>query len=135
MKNITKIALSVAMMTLLAGCGSGPDLTGIEQYTINLHPAITGLATDWQALQAAAQDEDCTAVLSYMRKSLNVTEENCPAIYDYFKNAPEVDWNKTEWSTDDGKAKIYEMDKGSITTLILDTKANVWRVEGDFWND
>ncbi|MFA5855062.1 MAG: hypothetical protein WC846_02090 [Candidatus Gracilibacteria bacterium] len=123
--------LSIAAL-LLTSCG-GPDLTGVDQSTINLHSKTPELVQTWQTIEKAAQGKDCATILSYMRKSLNLTEQSCPAAYDYFKNAPEVDWNKTDWTADEGKAKIYELDKGSITSLIYDGRDEIWRVDTEFW--
>ena len=123
--------LSIAAL-LLTSCG-GPDLTGVDQSTINLHSKTPELVQTWQTIEAAATSKDCTTILSYMRKSLNLTEESCPAAYDYFKNAPEVDWNKTDWTADEGKAKIYEMGKGSITSFVFDGRDGIWRVDTEFW--
>ena len=132
MKKIATISLLSLAALLLTSCG-GPDLTGVDQSTINLHPKLTELAETWQTIEIAANGKDCATILSYMRKSLNLTEESCPAAYDYFKDAPEVDWNKTDWTADEGKAKIYETGKGSITSFIYDGRDGIWRADDEFW--
>lgn len=125
--------VGVAITTLfLTGCG-GADLSGVDKETLDSHPRLEEVADTWEVMQTAAANEDCATLLSYMRKSLNLTEEACPAAYDYFASVQPVDWGKTAWSTGDGKAKIYELDKGSITSFIYDGRDEIWRADDEFW--
>lgn len=88
----------------------------------------------WEALVEAAEAKDCDAVLAQMRISLKLESEACPDIFEYFEDgAPDIDWSRTEWSTTGGKAKIYELGSGSITSFIHNEADDTWKNDELFW--
>jgi hypothetical protein len=127
MKKLTSLLIISALF--LTACG----LTVIDSETLSSYPELKGPATSWQALSDAAQAEDCETFLGYMRASLQLTEEICPAVFEYFEDAPVVEWEKTEWNASGGKVKIYELDKGSITGMIHNTAEDTWGADTLFW--
>lgn len=130
MKRIVSVlALSALFLT---ACGAG--LSVIDSETLKTYPEVKGIATSWQHLVDAAKSEDCEKFLSYMRNSLLLTEEACPAAFEYFADgAPEIDWSKTEWTADGGKAKIFKLGSGSLSGFILNTATDVWGADTVFW--
>lgn len=112
-----------------AACG-GSDVASNED--MNAYPEQEPLMNTWQALTDAANDEDCEEVMSHMRDNLNVVEEDCEAIFTYFQEEqPEVEWSRTDWSATNEKAKIYELDGGSLTSFVK--KDGEWLVDENFW--
>ncbi len=112
-----------------AACGS--DVASNEDK--NAYPEQEPLMDAWQELSDAANDEDCEAVLSHMRGNLNVTEEDCEAIFTYFQEEqPQVEWSRTDWSATNEKAKVYELDAGSLTSFVKED--GEWLVDESFWN-
>lgn len=133
MKKSPFVLLGLAITALiLTGCNKA-DLGDVDSAILDEHPRLQELADTWETMKEAALNKDCETLLSYTRSSLNLTEESCPVAYEYFAEAPEIDWAKTAWSTEDGKAKIYEMDKGSITSFIFDGRYKIWRADSEFW--
>ena len=128
-----KIAFLLLGISLLTACSQ--DYTVVDEETLDTNPELEGVVTAWQNLVDAGAEEDCDAVLEQMRSSLNMTEESCPEAFAYLKDAPEVDWSKTDWNESAGKAKIYKMNGGSITAFILDTSDDTWRADSFFWED
>lgn len=126
------ISLTILSTLLLAACGTSIDVADKE--TIKANPDLKGAIHAWQGLVDAAEDEDCEAFLDNIRKTIGVTEADCPAAFAYFAGgAPIVDWDKTDFNSTGIKAKIYEMDRGSITSFIHDTSSDEWRAETVFW--
>lgn len=128
-----KIAFLLLSTLLFTACGQ--TYTVADPETIEANPDLAGVIDSWQRLVDAGAEEDCAAILEQMRSSLNLTEEACPAAIEYLKNAPEVDWEKTDWNATGGKAKIYELDGGSITAFLLEESDDTWRADSAFWND
>ncbi|MFA5792255.1 MAG: hypothetical protein WC897_00085 [Candidatus Gracilibacteria bacterium] len=133
MKKSLFALVGLAITTLiLTGCGKA-DLSQVDGETLDTHPRLQEVADTWETMKESAINKDCTTLLSYMRSSLNLTEESCTVAYEYFAEAPEVDWARTDWSTEDGKAKIYQTDRGSITSFIYDGRYKIWRADSEFW--
>lgn len=125
-------ALTIIASLVLAACGS--SLYVIDSETLKFYPEVEDLARDWQGLAEAAQAENCEAVEEYMRIATNFTEEDCSDVFEYFvEGAPEVDWAKTEWTSSMGKAKIFELEGGSIGGFVLNEAEGVWGAEDRFW--
>lgn len=122
----------LAMSLFVTACSSG--ITVADKDTINEFPEQKPVMLAWQGLTEAAEAKDCEKVLTYFRITLNVEGESCPDIYTYFKDgAPEVDWSRTDWSASQGKAKIYAVDGGSITSFIHNEADDSWRSDEKFW--
>lgn len=130
---MNKIISLILGAFFLTACGQ--NYTVVDEETLNTNPELEGVVSAWQNLVDAGTDENCDAVLEQMRSSLNMTEESCPDAFEYLKTAPEVDWSKTDWNESAGKAKIYKMNGGSITSFILDTSDDTWRADSFFWQD
>lgn len=130
---MTKITSLILSALLLTACGQ--NYTVVDEETLDTNPELEGIVTAWQNLVDAGVNDDCDAVLEQMRSSLNMTEETCPEAFEYLKDAPEVDWSKTDWNESAGKAKIYKLNGGSITSFILDTSDDTWRADSFFWED
>ena len=129
-----KRTLSILALSALFLTACGTRLSGIYSETLKTYPEVKGIATSWQNLVNAAEAEDCEKFLTYMRGSLLLTEEACPAAFEYFANgAPEIDWTKTEWTADGGKAKIFKAGSGSLSGFILNTATDVWGADTVFW--
>ena len=126
-----KIAFALLATVLLTACG---DYTVATEEELKNHPEQEGVIATWQEMVDAGVDGDCQTVLDHMRKTLSVTEESCDAALAYLKDAPVIDWSRTDWSAEGGKAKIYQENGASITGFILDTKDSVWRADTLFWN-
>lgn len=125
-----KIAFALLTTVLLTACGGYTVATEEE---LKNHPEQEGVIDTWQQMVDAGAGDDCQTVLDHMRKTLAVTEESCDAALAYLKDAPTIDWSRTDWSTGGGKAKIYQENGASVTGFILDTKDNVWRADTIFW--
>ena len=128
-----KLASLIILSTLLlTACN---NLTVIDSDTLKEYPELKGVATSWQALSDAAAAEDCETFLDHMRDSLVLTEEDCPAAFEFFEDGvPPIDWARTEWNDDGGKVKIFEVNSGSITGFILNTVTDVWGASEVFWD-
>ncbi len=125
------ISLSILTSLLLAACSS---VDVADKEIIKANPDLKGAIHAWQGLVDAAEAEDCEEFMNHMRKTIGMTEEDCPAAFAYFADgAPIVEWEKTDFSTTGIKAKIYEDGSGSITSFIHDTANNEWRSELKFW--
>jgi len=130
MKTFFPILLTLSL--LLTACGN--SITVADKGTIEAFPEQKPVMLAWQGLTEAVKAEDCEAVLSYMRLTLNLEEDVCPAIYAYFKDGiPEVEWIRTDWSISNGKAKIYAVDGGSIMSFIHNEADDSWRSDDKFW--
>lgn len=127
-----KISIFLATVALLTAC---TKITVADREILKNNPELKGPILAWQAMVDTAAEEDCEAFLETVRLTLKLTEEVCPAAFSYFENAPEVAWERTEWSTTNGKAKIYEKDGGSITSFILNEADDSWRSDQVFWED
>lgn len=125
--------LIAVLSLILSGCGN--SLTVIDSETLNKYPELEGAATAWQSMVDSAEAKDCIGFLENMRLTLKLTEDVCPAAFAYFEEAPVVDWGRTEWSSTGGKAKIYEMDSGSITSFIHNEADDSWRSDEIFWEE
>ena len=125
-----RLSLFFTFSLLLTACNS---LSVIDSDVLSKYPELEGPATTWQAMVDSAEAQDCTAFLDTMRLTLNLTEEVCPDVFAYFENTPIVDWQRTDWSTTGGKAKIYEMGGGSITSFIHNEADDSWRSDELFW--
>lgn len=117
---------------LLTSCG-GPSYSVAEPEVLKEYPELVGAINTWQAMVDAADSEDCTAFLDAMRISLKLTDEVCPAAFEYLNDVPQVDWSRTEWSSTGGKAKIYKFEGGSITSFIHNEADDSWRSDTIFW--
>lgn len=128
-----KKLISLAALTLL--------LTACNSYTVATsddlknNPELEPVVATWQDMVDAGNSEDCSAVLDGLRKSLSITEESCPVIFAYLQDAPTVDWSRTDWNADGGKAKIYAENGASITSFIYDTRDEKWRADTKFWEE
>jgi hypothetical protein len=129
MKKIITLFLTSAL--LLTACGGGAPV--IDNETLDANPEVADISAAWQNLVDAAENEDCEAFLEGMRLSVDATEEDCPAAFEYLADYAGVEWSKTEWNASGGKAKIYEIDGGSITGLILNEATGVWGADEKFW--
>ena len=120
------------MSLLLTACSSG--ITVADKETISEFPEQKPVMLAWQGLTEAVAAKDCETVLTYFRVTLKVEGESCPDIYAYFDDgAPAVDWSRTDWSTSNGKAKIYAVDGGSITSFIHNEADDSWKSDEKFW--
>lgn len=127
------LALSIITSLFLTACG-GSGLTSEQQDLLSDYPELEGPMLAWNALAEAGESEDCEGLIDGMRLSLQLDEETCPAAFEFFADgAPEIDWERTEWSSTGGKAKIYEMDKGDLTSFILNEATDEWRADTVFW--
>ena len=122
----------IALTLLLAACNSYTVATSED---LSAHPELEGIIATWQTMVDAANDDDCQPILDHMRKSLSVAEESCDAALAYLKSAPAIDWDRTDWNANGGKAKIYQESGASVTGFILDTHTNVWGADTKFWED
>lgn len=126
-----KKLLSLAALTLL--------LTSCSSYTVATsddlknNPEQVPVIDTWQQMVDAANSGDCQTILDHMRKSLSLKDDSCDAAIAYLKDAPVIDWSRTNWSTEGGKAKIYQENGASISGFILDTKEGTWRADTIFW--
>lgn len=121
----------LALSLLLTACGTSINVADKE--TIDAYPELKPVMLAWQGLVEAATEKNCTATLEYMRLTLKVDEEACPDIFAYFETVPEIDWARTDWSSSGGKAKIYELDGGSIASFIHNEADDSWRSDEKFW--
>ncbi len=132
MKKFT--ALIILSALFLTAC-VGTSLTVIDDETLATYPELEDIAVAWEALADAAEAEDCEAFLAQMRSSLQLTEEDCPSAFEYYEDGvPPIEWEKTQWNADMGKAKIYEVNSGSITSFILNGATDVWGADTIFWD-
>lgn len=127
------IALLTLGMLALTACGT--SLTVIDSETLKAYPEVKGVAQSWQGMVDAAQANDCETFLSYMRLSLQLDEEACPAALAYMTDAPEIDWARTEWNATGGKARIYVVNGGGLTGFILNEATDVWGADEVFWEN
>lgn len=125
------ITLLLATSLLFTACGGGMSV--IDDETLSANPELKDIAVAWQGMVDAAADQDCAVFLEGVRVSVNATEEDCPAAFEYLSDYAGVEWSKTEWNATGGKAKIYEIDGGSITGLILNEATGVWGADSKFW--
>lgn len=125
------ITLILASSLLLTACGGAAPV--IDGETLDANPEVAEISAAWQGLADAAANEDCEAFLEGIRLSVDATEEDCSAAFEYFADYAGVDWSKTEWNASGGKAKIYQVDSGSITGLILNESTGVWGADSKFW--
>lgn len=122
----------LALSLFVTACSSG--ITVADKETIKEFPEQKPVMLAWQGLSEAAAAKDCEEALTYFRLTLKVEGESCPDIFAYFeKEAPEIDWSRTEWSSSNGKAKIYSADGGSITSFIHNEADGSWRSDEKFW--
>ena len=126
-----RISFLVLFTLLLTACGS--SLTVADKDTLKEYPELEGTIWAWQSMVDSAAAEDCATFLENMRLTLDLTEEACPAAFEYFEETPLVDWSRTDWSSSGGKAKIYEMGGGSIASFIHNEADNSWRADEIFW--
>lgn len=131
MKKILFISLIICTL-LLTACGR-QRITVADPATVKAYPEIVPVILAWQGMVEAAVNEDCAGFLGYMRITLKLDESVCPAVFDYFSTVPDVDWERTDWSTSGGKAKIYKMNGGSITSFIHNEADDSWRSDEIFW--
>lgn len=130
MKSFLSLLLGTAL--LLTACSTS-NLSVADPEILDTHPELEGPILAWQGMVDAAAEEDCAAFLEYMRITLKLTEEVCPAAFEYLEKAPEVNWERTDWSTSGGKAKIYSVEGGSITSFIHNEADDSWRSDQLFW--
>jgi len=128
-----RLSFFIAFSLFLTACGS--SLSVIDSDTLSKYPELEGTATAWQSMVDSAAAQDCDTFLTNMRLTLKLTSEVCPAAFAYFENAPVVDWQRTDWSSTGGKAKIYEMGGGSITSFIHNEADDSWRSDEIFWEE
>ena len=122
----------LAMSLLVTACSSG--VTVADKEIVSEYPEQKPVMLAWQGLTEAALAKDCGVLLTHFRLTLKVEEESCPDIYAYFEDGvPQVDWSRTDWSTSNGKAKIYELGGGSITSFIHNEADDSWRSDEKFW--
>lgn len=122
----------LALSLLLTACGTSINVADDE--TVDAYPELKPVMLAWQGLVEAATEKDCTATLEYFRLTLKVDEEACPDIFAYFEEeVPEIDWARTDWSATGGKAKIYELDGGSVASFIHNEADDSWRSDEKFW--
>lgn len=127
MKKLLPFALLALIFT---SCNSYTVATSED---LKNHPELTDVIATWQTMVDAGQSEDCQTILDHMRKTLALTDEVCDAALAYLKEAPAIDWDRTDSNLDGGKVKIYKTDGASVTGFILDTRDNVWRADTVFW--
>jgi hypothetical protein len=128
-----KIAALTVLLTIALTACVGTSYTVIDSDTLTAHPELKGVVESWQGMVDAAEVDDCETFLSYMRVSLGLDEEACPNALEFMADAPPVDWEKTEWNSTGGKAKIYELESGSITGFILNEATGEWGADELFW--
>lgn len=130
MKKILLISLITVL--LITACGRQP-ITVADPATVKAYPELVPVILAWQGMVEAANKQDCAAFLEHMRITLKLDESVCQAVFDYFTDVPEVDWERTDWSASRGKAKIYKMNGGSITSFIHNEADDSWRSDEIFW--
>lgn len=129
-----KALLSSFILSALFLTACASSISVAEPQTVREYPEQKPVMLAWQAIVEAAEAEDCDALLAQMRLSLRLEEEVCPTIYEYFEDgAPDIDWSRTEWNSTGGKAKIYELGAGSITSFILNEADDTWKTDQLFW--
>lgn len=120
------------LAVFLTACAS--TLTVATPEELDMYPEQESLMNGWQELVDAALIEDCEAFLDHTRSTLEVSEDECVDIFNYFaEDNPPIDWSKTAWSSTGSKAKIYEVNQGSLTGVILDESTDLWKVDTRFW--
>lgn len=123
--------LSLAAL-FLSACGTSVSVA--EPSVVKEYPEQKPVMLAWQTIVEAAEAKNCELLLGQMRISLQLEAEACPDIYEYFEDgAPDVDWSRTDWSTTGGKAKIYELGGGSITSFIHNEADGTWKNDELFW--
>jgi hypothetical protein len=127
-----KLLALISLTLLLTACGGYTVATEEE---VNNNPELADVIATWQTMVDAGTDGDCQTILDHMRKTLAVTEESCDAAIAYLKDAPVIDWDRTDANVDGGKVKIYQENGASVTGFILDTKNNVWGADTRFWEE
>lgn len=120
----------LAFAFLLTACNS---ITVADKEVLDDYPELEGAVLAWQSMVDTAAAEDCAGFLENMRLTLKVEEDECPAIFEYFEEAPEVDWSRSSWSSSGGKVKIYSTEGGSILSFILNEADDSWRADERFW--
>jgi hypothetical protein len=131
MKRITSLLIFSAI--LLTACG-GQNITVADPEVMNEYPEQKGIIQAWQTIVDAAESGDCETFLSQTRLTLKLEEADCVPAFEFMNSRDLIiDWSRTEWSTGNGKAKIYELEKGSLTSLVLNSATDVWGIEEVFW--
>jgi len=128
-----KTLFALLATVLLTACGNSYTVATPDD--LKDHPELEGVVATWQEMVDAAGNNDCATILTHVRQNLAVTTESCDALVAYLNEAPAVDWARTDWTADKGKAKIYETNGASITGFILDTKKDVWGADSLFWQN
>ncbi|MFT7184151.1 MAG: hypothetical protein ACI9QC_000482 [Oceanicoccus sp.] len=127
------IALTSLLALGLTACG-GPTITVATSEELAAYPEQAGIIETWQLLVNAEAEGDCETFQSYARSSILIEEGNCEDAFAYMAGNPSIDWSKTQWDANQGKGKIYELNKGGLTSFIYSGKDDVWRFDTDFWS-
>jgi hypothetical protein len=127
-----KLFALLSLPLLLTACTSYTVATDED---LKNHPELKEVIDTWQTMVDAGAEDDCQTVLDHMRKSLALTDEVCDAALAYLKEAPAIDWDRTDWNATGGKAKIYQENGPSVTGFILDGHTNVWGADTLFWEE
>lgn len=125
------ISLLAATGLLLTACGSQLSVASSEDQ--KAYPEAKGIMQTWQSMVDAAEEGDCEAFMSLARASVVFEGNNCDAAFAYMEDAPEVDWSKTQWDSNQSKGKIYETNKGDITSFIYNSSNDEWKFDSAFW--
>lgn len=128
-----KTLFALLATVLLTACGNSYTVATPDD--LKDHPELEGIVATWQEMVDAAGSNDCDTILKHIRQSLSVKTDSCDVIIAYLKDAPEVDWARTDWNASKGKGKIYQANGASITGFILDTKKDVWGADTLFWQN
>lgn len=114
----TKLFVSLLISSLfLIGCGSNMADTP---------------RSAWDALMAAAKNNDCPDFQKYVTSRLEVDEFDCEKAFKAIgAEAPTIAWEKTK-TVNDTESKVFLSNGRSLTTFIKNADG-VWQVDTKFW--
>lgn len=132
MKRILALSLSAAL--LLSACGGTKlDESIISKEVLKAQPDLAGPAATWQRIVNAHAAGDCDAATAELYKDLRNTEP-CEALFEYMDDeVPQIEWARTDWNANAIKAKVYELDAGSLGSFRIEN--GEWKLESAIWEN